>query len=119
MRLVGLQAIGLRYARPKSAAVAPRSVLLIRPDHLGDMLFATPSFRLLREALPQARITLLAGPWSQAVVAGNPDLDELVICRFPGLRAAAEAQRYRALSAAARHRRRAGRSIRCRARAPL
>jgi heptosyltransferase-2/heptosyltransferase-3 len=59
-------------------------VLLIRPDHLGDMLFATPSFRLLREALPQARLTLLAGPWSQAVVAGNPDLDDLLICRFPG-----------------------------------
>ena len=59
-------------------------MLLIRPDHLGDMLFATPSFHLLREALPHARITLLAGPWSQAVVAGNSDLDELLICRFPG-----------------------------------
>jgi len=84
MRLAGLRAIGPRYARPRFAAAEPRSVLLIRPDHLGDMLFATPSFRLLREALPHARITLLAGPWSQAVVAGNPDLDDLVICRFPG-----------------------------------
>ena len=83
VRLAGLQAIGPRYARLKSA-VEPRSVLLIRPDHLGDMLFATPSFRILREALPQAKITLLAGPWSQAVVAGNPDVDELLICRFPG-----------------------------------
>ena len=84
VRLAGLQAIGPRYARPRSARAKPRSVLLIRPDHLGDMLFATPSFRLLREALPQARLTLLAGPWSQAVVAGNPDLDDLLICRFPG-----------------------------------
>ena len=82
--MAGLRAIGPRYARSRSAAAEPRSVLLIRPDHLGDMLFATPSFRLLREALPHARITLLAGPWSQAVVAGNPDLDELLICRFPG-----------------------------------
>jgi lipopolysaccharide heptosyltransferase II len=84
VRLAGLRAIGPRYARPKAAAAEPRSVLLIRPDHLGDMLFATPSYRLLREALPQTRITLLAGPWSQPVMAGNPDLDDLLICRFPG-----------------------------------
>ena len=102
--MAGLRAIGPWYTQSRSAAAEPRSLLLIRPDHLGDMLFATPSFRLLREALPHARITLLAGPWSQAVVAGNSDLDELLICRFPGLRAAAEAQRSRALSAAARHR---------------
>ena len=105
VRLAGLQVIGPRYARPRSAASEPRSVLLIRPDHLGDMLFATPSFRLLREAWPQARITLLVGPWSQAVVADNPDVDELLICRFPGFERqpkSSAAAPYRLLRATAR-----------------
>lgn len=83
VRLALLRMIGRGYARPQPA-LTPRSVLLIRPDHLGDMLFATPAFRNLRAALPQARITLLAGPWGQPVVARNPDLDEVRLCSFPG-----------------------------------
>jgi len=84
VRLLGLRAIGRAYQPAKRATGAPRAVLLIRPDHLGDMLFATPAFQMLREALPQARLTLLAGPWSQAAIARNPDLDEVLTCRFPG-----------------------------------
>ena len=83
IRLLLLRVAGRLYAR-RPPAGAPRSVLLIRPDHLGDMLFATPAIRMLREALPHARLTLLAGPWSQAAVAHNPDLDEVLTCRFPG-----------------------------------
>lgn len=83
LRLRMLRLAGRRYGR-RPAATAPRAVLLIRPDHLGDLLFATPTFRLLRAALPQARLTLLVGPWSQAVVGRNADLDEVLTCRFPG-----------------------------------
>lgn len=82
--MLGLRSAGIWYGRRLTTTVEPRSLLLIRPDHLGDMLFATPAFRLLRQALPQARITLLAGPWSQAVVARNPDLDHVQTCVFPG-----------------------------------
>ena len=60
------------------------SVALIRPDHLGDLLFTTPAIRLLREAFPQARITYLVGPWSRAVIENNPHVDEIALCPFPG-----------------------------------
>ncbi len=83
LRLLMLRAVGRRYPRPATSS-PPRRVLLVRPDHLGDMLFATPAFQQLRAGLPNARLTLLAGPWSQAVVARNPDLDEVLTCRFPG-----------------------------------
>ena len=63
---------------------ASHDILLIRPDHLGDMLFLTPALRALRQALPEARLVLLAGPWSAGVVAGNGDLDEVMLCSFPG-----------------------------------
>jgi lipopolysaccharide heptosyltransferase II len=69
---------------PTSSLQPPVSILLIRPDHLGDLLFTTPALRALREAFPQARITCLVGPWAEAVVAGNPHIDEIMLCPFPG-----------------------------------
>ena len=83
LRLQMLRVVGRLYGR-RPAQGALRSLLLIRPDHLGDLLFATPTFRMLREALPQARLTLLVGPWSRPVVERNPDLDEVLTCSFPG-----------------------------------
>jgi len=59
-------------------------ILVIRPDHLGDLLFSTPAFRLLRAAFPTAHITALIGPWGQDVARRNPALDEVLTCEFPG-----------------------------------
>lgn len=59
-------------------------ILVIRPDHLGDVLFVTPALRALRAALPEAHIACLVGPWSAQVVSNNPHLDEVLICPFPG-----------------------------------
>ncbi len=61
----------------------PRSVLLIRPDHLGDVLFTTPAIRFLRLSWPKTKITLMVGPWSQPVAAGIPHLDEILTAPFP------------------------------------
>lgn len=75
-------------ARPLLAAAAsrkpPERVLLIRPDHLGDLLFSTPALRLLRRAWPAAHITYLVGPWAEAVVSRNPCVDRVITCEFPG-----------------------------------
>ncbi len=69
--------------RPSPAA-EPRHVLLIRPDHVGDVLLATPAITLARRAWPEARLTAMVGPWSQAALAGNPGLDEVLAFPFPG-----------------------------------
>ena len=59
-------------------------ILVIRPDHLGDLLFATPALHHLREALPGAHITALVGPWGLPVLDGNPGADQILTCTFPG-----------------------------------
>lgn len=59
-------------------------ILLIRPDHIGDLLFTTPALRFLRTKMPDAHIALMVGPWAEAVVRDNPHLDEIITCRFPG-----------------------------------
>jgi lipopolysaccharide heptosyltransferase II len=66
---------------------APR-ILLIRPDHLGDMVLTTPVLDALKTQLPQAHITMMVGPWSSEVVARHPAIDQLLLCPFPGLQRA-------------------------------
>jgi ADP-heptose:LPS heptosyltransferase len=82
-RLRMLRLWGGRYAEAP-AETPRRRILVIRPDHLGDLLFATPALHLLRASFPEAHIAALVGPWGETVLAGNPDLDELLICPFPG-----------------------------------
>ena len=59
-------------------------ILVIRPDHIGDVLLITPALRRLRRAFPVCEITALVGPWSAAALAHNPDIDRIETCRFPG-----------------------------------
>ena len=71
-----------RVSCPSSPG-APR-ILLIRPDHVGDLLFTTPAVRALRSFLPDAYISCLVGPWAAEVVQHNRHLDEVLTCPFPG-----------------------------------
>lgn len=85
LRLELLRAIAALRRPPVSVQPTwlPRRVLVIRPDHIGDLLFATPALRALRTALPHAHIACLAGPWAADVVARHPDVDEIITCSFP------------------------------------
>ena len=80
LRLLALLARPLARRRP----VAVASVLYVKPDHLGDLLLATPALAELRQRLPAARITALVGPWAAVVLRRNPDVDALLTCPFPG-----------------------------------
>lgn len=61
----------------------PLSILIIRPDHLGDVLFLTPALRRLRNALPDAEITVLVGPWAEDLLTLNPDVNHIETLPFP------------------------------------
>lgn len=71
-------------ARPQPAGTIKR-ILVIRPDHLGDLLFATPALARLRGVFPNAHITGLVGPWGRAIWQDNPNLDALKVVAFPGI----------------------------------
>lgn len=75
--LVGLGAAGVLGGSPR-----PR-VLVVRPDHLGDVVLAGPALGRLRAALPGARVTLLVGPWSREVAALLPGVDAVDVVPFP------------------------------------
>ncbi len=72
-----------RQARSSSTPTAPR-ILLIRPDHLGDLVLTTPVLQALRRRLPGAHLTMAVGPWASEIVARHPDVDRLLVLPFPG-----------------------------------
>ena len=63
------------------------NVLLIRLRLIGDVVFTTPLIHALKRAYPQARLTYLVEREAAPVVAGSPDVDELIVApRARGLR---------------------------------
>ncbi|MBZ0301730.1 MAG: glycosyltransferase family 9 protein [Anaerolineae bacterium] len=63
---------------------AQQRILLIRPDHLGDVLLTTPAIRALRAALPNAELHALVGPWSARVLSSYSEIDTVLTLPFPG-----------------------------------
>lgn len=55
-----------------------RSVLILRPCCIGDILQSTALVGVLRRALPDVHLGYAVGPWSRPVLANNPNLDEIV-----------------------------------------
>lgn len=86
LRLAGWMIRGIAPPSPLWRVRGARDpkLLLIRPDHLGDLLFLTPALKCLREALPQAQISLMIGSWGKPVLQHNPHIDQLLTCEFPG-----------------------------------
>src|SRR5919206_2412747 len=60
-----------------------RRVLAVRLDNLGDVLVTTPAIHAIRQALPNAEITLLASPVGAQVGRLNPDLDDVIVYQAP------------------------------------
>lgn len=83
VRLYGLTG-AQKVAKQQQTLPATPRILLIRPDHLGDMVLTTPVLDALKSHIPGAHITMMVGPWSSEVVARHPAIDRLLLCSFPG-----------------------------------
>jgi heptosyltransferase-2/heptosyltransferase-3 len=83
-RVVGgvLGALGMRRPKTPLPAEAVREVLVLRLDRIGDLLMSLPALADLRAALPQARIRLAVGRWSQELAKSAP-VDEVLVWSAP------------------------------------
>ncbi len=93
LRLIGLRICG-RVLRPQGragrrASQSPRSILIIRPDHLGDVLLSRPAIDRMVQSLPGARVVVAVGPWSRAALGTHSRFDVLT-CPFPGFARASD-----------------------------
>lgn len=73
-----------RRARSRAAEPDRQSlrVLILRPDHLGDVLLSRPAVDLVLRSLPTAQVTVLVGPWGAPSLQGVPV--RIVTFPFPG-----------------------------------
>lgn len=62
-----------------------KNILVIKLRYLGDVLLATPVVSQLHRAFPQARITMLVSRGTEAMLAGNPDLYDVLVADKQGL----------------------------------
>jgi ADP-heptose:LPS heptosyltransferase len=74
-----IQANALRNMRGKSF----ERILVIRLDHIGDLLCSFPAIRALRHKFSDAHISLLVGPWCYELSKLNIDVDEVIVYRAP------------------------------------
>ena len=84
LRRLALKVVATLLPSVRPLNRSPRRLLLIRPDHLGDVLLASPAIGALREAAPEAHLTFLVGPWSEEVASRGARVDEILTCQFPG-----------------------------------
>ncbi|MBV9547874.1 MAG: glycosyltransferase family 9 protein [Chloroflexi bacterium] len=59
-------------------------MLLLRPDHIGDVVLTSPAVQLLRDSLPRAHLTYVVGPWSVDAARCGPPVDDLRTLAYPG-----------------------------------
>jgi heptosyltransferase-3 len=61
------------------ALAAPSDILVIALRRLGDVLLTTPLIRSLRNAYAEAKITVLVFAGTDGILAGNPDIDTVLV----------------------------------------
>lgn len=65
------------FIKTKNAKQIER-ILILKLDHAGDVLLATPAIKAIRKQFPLAHITLVAGPWAKGIVEGEPYINDII-----------------------------------------
>ena len=58
------------------------SILVLKVDHYGDFILATPALKELRQAYPNAKLTLACGPWNYGAAKELGIFDDIVLSDF-------------------------------------
>jgi ADP-heptose:LPS heptosyltransferase len=66
------------WFRRRSLPSWPKAVLVVKLDHLGDAILATPALRNLRRHYPDARLDVLCARWNRAAFETSPYVDRLL-----------------------------------------
>lgn len=55
-----------------------KSVLIVRPDRLGDVVLSLPVYESIKLSIPGARLTVLVDKSNAGLLADNPHIDEIL-----------------------------------------
>lgn len=54
-----------------------KSILILRPDKLGDMIVTVPAIHALKEKFPHIRLEVIASPRNKTIIESDPAVDEV------------------------------------------
>ncbi len=81
LRWPTLLAIAMTRFRRRKTAGPVRSILLVRPDGLGDCVLTLPLVRALRRCYPTAQISVLTTPMAASIFVSSGAADRVLILR--------------------------------------
>jgi len=81
----------------------PRSIVVVKPCCLGDLIMTTPLLESIQRAYPDARITYVAGSWSKVIAEHHPAVSEVLDCGTVGIPGRYTIREYLALARRLRH----------------
>lgn len=68
----------LVFRRSTPVPHAPRSIVIVKPCCLGDVLLTTPLLAAVRRGFPGARITYAVGTWARPMIAHSVYVDQVL-----------------------------------------
>lgn len=69
--------VALRRVLRRSRTAAPRRILCLRIERIGDLLMTLPALAELRALAPDATIDLVVGSWNRDIAAAIPGIDRI------------------------------------------
>jgi len=65
----------------KSPVLPPkRVVIMYLTTNIGDMIFATPVFRALKNQYPQCQLSVIGSLYNRDLLENSPDIDDYIVC---------------------------------------
>jgi len=64
--------------RKKRTFHRPAKIIISEIGHIGDMVFSTPVFRIIKDNFPHSQLYALVNPAAQPLLEGNPYVDKIV-----------------------------------------
>ncbi len=72
-----------KILRQKSLPKTIKEILIIRLDHIGDVIYSTLLPENIKNAFPQAKITFLTNSQTKEIIAANPFVDRIICYDAP------------------------------------
>ena len=76
-RLLTIGAAAVRPFRNRTKPAAPKRILLLRLERIGDLVMALPAIAAVRVLAPSAHVELVVGSWNAQLARAIPSVDEV------------------------------------------
>ena len=67
---------------PSLSPIGINKIIIVKLDHIGDIILSMPAIRKIRQIFPEAIIDLLCGPWVKSIMENQPEINNIYTLAF-------------------------------------